>query len=399
MNTEERYKITSVAYIATRVLDTPFWALFNLIPFILYKDLKASAFEIALLVSLKPITSILASYWSSKIHETRKTMIESLCITRLLAFTPFLFFPLIHNLWYLIFCFGLFMFLQVGMMPSWMEILKLNVPDLKREKLFSYCQAFGYLGGGLLPFVIGWILDEWNLAWHWMFPIAAFIALFSLIWQRKIPLEETLEELTPKKSHPILHPWKNALELLRRRNDFLKFQIGFMLMGSGLMIIQPALPVFFVDALKLNYTEVAVAITLCKGIGFAITSPLFARWVQNSTLFTIGAFIGVVGALFPTFLYFAKIDLLWLYIAYIFYGFMQAGSELSWNLSGPIFAKKEDSAPYSNVNIITVGIRGLFVPTIGAIFLANFGTTSNLILSATLCLLAALYMGMTSIKK
>jgi hypothetical protein len=33
---------TRAAYIWTRVLDTPFWGLFNLLPFILYKDLHAT---------------------------------------------------------------------------------------------------------------------------------------------------------------------------------------------------------------------------------------------------------------------------------------------------------------------------------------------------------------------
>ena len=38
---------------------------------------------------------------------------------------------------------------------------------------------------------------------------------------------------------------------------------------------------------------------------------------------------------------------------------MQAGSELSWNMSGPLFSKQEESSSYTSVNIVTAGIRGL----------------------------------------
>lgn len=385
-------KTTGFAYVATRVLDTPFWGLFNLLPFILYKDLHATPLELAALISLKPLSSILASYWSNRVDRKPGLLVSSILAARWIAFLPFLAFPLIHSVWYLIACFGLFMFLQVGMMPAWMELLKQNVPTQIREKVFSYTQAFGYLGGGLLPFLIGWMLDEWNGAWRWMFPVAALLALSASVWQRKMVERPTLDTSSSKRAHPLLEPWKSAWELLSRRPDFAKFQIGFMLIGSGLMIIQPALPVFFADGLHLSYTEVGVAITLCKGVGFAFSSPLWARFIQRVNLFRFGATVAALAALFPLLLMAASTQLAWLYIAYLAYGLMQAGNELSWNLSGTIFAKHENSAPFSTINIIAVGVRGLFIPSLGALLLSQFGSPAVMIVSSILCLLAALRM-------
>jgi len=393
---------TALAYLLTRVLDTPFWGLFNLIPFILYKDLHATPFQLALVISLKPLVSILSSYWSSKAQHLSNGVRLSLFCGRWLAYIPFLALPFVHSSWYLIACFGVYMFLQMGMMPAWMELLNQRLSPPVRDKVFSYAQAFGYLGGGLLPFLLGWMLDEWFQAWRWMFPIAALFGLSAFFWQRRILV--FLHKVPPTSAsknslHSLIRPWINSWKLLKRRPDFAKFQMGFMWIGCGLMIIQPTLPVFFVDSLHLSYTEMGVAITLCKGIGFALSSPFWVRWLQRVNFFYFGSIIAGLAVLFMALLVTAQAEILWLYIAYLIYGLMQAGNELSWNMSGPIFAKNEDSSPYSTVNVIAIGVRGIFIPSIGAFCLAQFGSLTVIAISALLCLVAALKMMVYSQEK
>jgi MFS family permease len=388
---------TRTAYVMTRILDTPFWSLYNLLPIFLFKDLHATPYQLGLLITLKPLVSLLSSYWSTKVQQCPNKILSSITLGRFLAYLPFLFFPFIDSIWYFIFCFGLYMLLQVGMVPAWMELLKQNLPAETRDKVFSYTQVFGYLGGGLLPFVLGWILDEWSGSWRWMFPITAIIAWGAYFWQKFIVVNpiKTLEN-EGKRPHPLLHPWKNTWELLKKRPDFANFQIGFMLIGCGLMIIQPTLPVFFVDRLNLNFTEMGVAIMLCKGIGFACSSSLWVRWIQRVNFFQFGAVIASLAVLFPFFLIAAQYQIVWLYLAYLIYGFMQSGNELSWNMSGPKFASHENSAPYSTVNVISVGVRGLFIPFIGAFCLEHFGSLSVIFLSGILCLMAAIKMALYS---
>lgn len=384
---------TALAYIWTRVLDTPFWALFNLLIFMLYKELHATPLQLAIMISLKPMSSILASYWSARVHQKPEKLVSSIITARWLAYIPFLAFPFIHNLWYLIACSGIFMFLQVGMMPSWMELLKQNVPDNSRERVFSYMQTAGYLGSGLLMFLLGAILDTWTGSWKWMFPIAAIVALGAQFWQRTIVVTiPTTVFNNPAPPHPLLKPWKSAFELLRKHRDFAKFQMGFFLFGSGLMIIQPILPVFLEDGLHLTYLEIGMAINLCKGIGFACSSPLWGRWIQQLNIFRFSSIISLLAAIFPFLLMAAQEHLAWLYVAYLIYGLMQAGSELSWNLSGPIFARNQDSSPFSSVNVISVGIRGIFIPSLGALCLSYFGLPSVILVSGVLFVSSTLMM-------
>jgi len=258
-------KRTCWAYVSTRVLDTPFWAIYNMLPIILYKDLHASPLQLAAIIALKPLSSIFSMYWSASINNRRDRLVSNIIWARILSYIPFFFYPFVDNPWFFIASFGFYMMLTVGIVPAWMEILKLTIPSVTRERVFSYTQVFGYMGGGLLPFVLGWMLDGYFQAWRWIFPLAAFLSLSALIFQTRmlVPSDQEEPSLHSNKmnlglwSH-LITPWKNAWGLICKRPDFAKFQIGFMWLGSGLMIIQPALPVFFVDVLNLSYTELAI---------------------------------------------------------------------------------------------------------------------------------------------
>lgn len=386
-------KRTQWAYIGTRVLDTPFWGIFNMLPFILYKDLHATPFQLALLVTLKPMVSIFSSYWSSTFNNRADILKSNILWARVIACIPFFFYPFVDSPWFFIFSFALYMTIAVGIVPAWMELLKTNVPKVTREKVFSYSQAFGYMGGGLLPFLLGGILDEYYQAWRWLFPIAAAISLGAYFLQWRIiqkPSQGTADRSKKTIAHHIAHPWRTAWKVLKGHPDFARYQIGFMLIGSGLMVMQPALPVFFVDVLNLSYTEYAVAITLCKGIGFALGSPIWSQWLNKVDIFTFSGVIAALACFFPLALMAAPYQIAWLYMGYFIYGFMQSGNELSWNMSGPLFSKEHDSTPFSSVNVMAVGVRGAIIPTLGGLLISAISSSFTMGIGAVLCLLATI---------
>ncbi len=391
VDTQELARRTQWAYVWTRVLDTPFWGIFNMLPFILYKDLHATPFQLALLVTLKPLVSIFSSYWSASVNNRSDRLKSNILWARIIACAPFFFYPFVDSPWFFIFSFGLYMTLAVGIVPAWMELLKTNVPKVTREKVFSYSQAFGYMGGGLLPFLLGGLLDEYYQAWRWLFPLAAAISLFSYFFQWRILVKPNSTNASDAKqtiTHHIMRPWKSAWNVLKGHPDFIRYQIGFMLVGSGLMIMQPALPVFFVDVLNLSYTEYAVAITLCKGLGFVLGSPLWSQWINRTDIFTFSGWIAALACFFPLALLAAPYQILWLYLGYFIYGFMQSGNELSWNMSGPLFSKESDSTPFSSVNVMAVGVRGAIIPSLGGLLISTISSSFTMVLGGILCLFA-----------
>ncbi|MCE5319209.1 MAG: MFS transporter [Parachlamydia sp.] len=391
---KETCKETRAAFIWSYVLNTPFWAIYGMLPFILYKDLHGTPLQIAAMITLKPMVSLFAPYWSAWVNKRKDRLVTNVVWATFLGHAPFFFFPFFHSPWYFVASFGFYMLMARGMIPAWMEILKLNVPNGSRERIFAFSSAFEYVGAGLLPFILGALLDGYYQSWRWIFPLTSFVAVIAVFLQRKIPIaiEET-NAVEPALSfkQQLIEPWKQAWLLLKTRTDFAAMQMGFMLGGGGLMILQPALPMFFMDALHLSYTELAIALTLCKGAGFAVTSPFWSRLLSKVDIYRFLALVTLVAMFFPIGLLLAKTHIFWLYAAYLLYGVMQAGSELGWNLSGPIFSQQEDSSPFSSVNVLTVGLRGSVIPPLGSMLCLWSNSYTVMVLGGILCLLASIW--------
>jgi Major Facilitator Superfamily len=394
-NSEENsYCQTRAAFLWSRLFNIPFWTIINMLSFILYKDMQITTLQITIIVALKPISALFAAYWSVSIHQRQDRLISNLVWANILRFVPFLFFPWMGSAWLMILAFGVYMMLHRGCIPAWMEILKLNIKGTARERVFAYVNASDYLISAFMPLLIGWMLDDFHEAWRWIFPITALIGLSSTYFLFKIPpsmipkISERMKSEFTISEHA-LKPWKDCWTLLKERPDFANFQKGFFLGGAGLMIMHAVLPIFFVDTLHLSYTEMAFAITLCKGIGYAVTSPIWVRVFHRLDIFYFCGLVTILIALFPFFLYGAEQHLLFFYFAYMMYGLMQAGSELAWHMSGPIFSQEGDSSVYSRTNVLTVGVRGCIAPFFGSFLFYIFNNSMIVLFCGSLVAILA----------
>ncbi len=381
-------KNTQAAFLWTSILRAPFWAIYTLLLMILYKDLHATPFQIALFIALKPTVSLFSLYWSAYIYKRPDRLLANIVWANILGYLPFLFFPFCYGPWFVLFASAVYMMMHRGVVPAWMEIFKMNLPGDTKHRTFSNGSTVSYIFSAFLPLLIGPLLDHFPLCWRWIFFCTSLIGMGAIVFQARIPMPKRVTTAPPQfslKEH-FVTPWKNAKKLLFSRSDFSAYQMGFMVFGGcGLMIMQPALPKFFIDTLGLTYTELSIALTFCKGVGFALTSPLWARLISRIDFFRFSSFITLLGVLFPLVLLGAKVHLSLLYIAYLTYGVLQAGSELGWHLSGPIFAKEEESSTFSSVNVLTVGLRGLVIPQVGALLCVSVSSASILLIGALCC--------------
>lgn len=391
MKKEEKHlaKATQNAFLWARLFNMPCWCLMCMLSIILYKEMHITPLQITMIIALKPISALFAPYWSLSAYKNPNRLISNIILATNLQYLPLLFFPWISSPWLIIFFFGIYMLLNRGVIPHWMEILKKNIPPITREKTFSYGSIVDYLGSVLLPVGLGIFLDHYNFAWIWAFPIAAGIGLCSTLFLSKIPIPEGIQPINRTKLQ-MLEPIKRSWRLLNQRPDFTRFQLGFMLGGGGLMIMQPAFPSFFVDVLNLSFTQMGIAIAAFKGIGFVLTAPLWARVFREWNIYKFSGCVTILAALFPLVLILSKFHMTFLCLAYLVYGVMQAGSELSWHMSGPIFSKEEDSTPYSSTNILAVGVRGCIFPFLGAMICSISSPVVVMLLGASLCFLASL---------
>ena len=392
---------TRAAFLWTSLLKTPFWTLYGLLGFILYKDLHASSFQLALFLALRPAVSLISIYWSSFVKGRRDRLKSNIIIGSILGYLPFFFFPFVSEPYFFIISGALYMMLTRGVTPAWMEILKLNIAPSVRQKVFAYGSTVSYVGSILLPILMGDMLDLRPGIWRWLFPACSALGLLSICFQLKIFIAEDSVQSEPTQGafslkKTLVGPWQQGLKLLKERSDFSRFQIGFFLGGMGLVLMQPALPKFFFDGLHISYAELAIALSACKGIGFAVSSKFLSSLMQRLSIFRFSGIVTLLAALFPLILLCASYHTTFLYLSYLIYGVMQAGSELCWHMSGPMFARHSDSSVYSSVNLAMVGIRGCIAHFMGSLLCSLLGAPFVLVFCFVLSLIATWHLRLSS---
>jgi MFS family permease len=381
---EEHVRPTRRAILLSSILHEPFSVLYPLLPFIFLKDLGASSFQIILLVMLKPVVALFSFYWSAKIKKRRDLLRTNLLGAGILARVPLLISLYIGNIWLLIIGAALYMLFSRASIPAWMEMLKLNLPSKVREKLFSIGAALGYGVGVLLAIGIGELLDRDITLWKSLYAASIVIGLLGVVIQCSIPIRGEHHPVVAQEDRK--NPWKETFYLMKSRPDFRRFQMGFMAAGFGLMLVQPVIPQFLDEVLHLSYKNLAIAYSVCKGLGFVLTSSFWSMGLTRISISRFTAFVFLGFSLFPVCILLAPLSQGWLYFAYILYGIAQAGSHLIWHLSGPMFADQEDSSSYSGVNIVMVGIRGMIAPPLGGFLAAVMGLYYPFVMSIFLSL-------------
>jgi MFS family permease len=244
---------------------------------------------------------------------------------------------------------------------------------------------------------MGGLLDEEPGLWKFLFFGAALVGIASLGLLARIKVEDSHDHEETKLSlkELIVRPWRDGWELMRKRPDFSLFQWGFMLCGFGIMLIQPALPLLAVDWLDISYLEMATAISVAKGLGFALSSPLWARWFARVPILKLSSAVFLSVGLFPIILVLSPLGLWWFYLAYFCYGVGQGGSHLVWHMSGPVFAEQEESSRYTGVNVVMAGLRGAVAPGLGSLLAVMIGPLQVLCLGGLFCF----YSGALLLKK
>jgi len=390
-NSENFFIKTRSIFLWSHFLNTPFYTIYNMLSIILYKELHATPFQITAIIVLKPLTSLFSPYWSAWIEKRQDRLVSNISWANILKYVPFLFFPWVQNVWWCIFSFGLYMFFLRGVKPAWMEVIKLNIQGKSRERVFAIGSTIDYLGGAVLPISFAWILDDYAGSWCWLFFSTACVGILSTLLLISIPLNKgvyspSTSSFNLKKS--VFKPWRSSCQLIKEYPDFGRFQIGFMYAGTALMMIHATLPVYFVDSLHLSYKGIAFAIALCKGVSFALSSPFWVKLFHKVNIYYFCSIVTFFTALFPVFLLCGYFHISAPYIAYIIYGTMQAGSELSWNMSGPYFAGDRDSSPYTSLNVLAAGLRGCIAPVLGTLVLSLTNSMTVMCIAFLLCIIA-----------
>ena len=355
-------------YLLNTIVSGPLEVLFTLLIFIISTHLGATPFQLMVMASLKPITSLFSFYASTLLHNHPHRIRIYLFTNTLIGCLPCLFFPFIDNVWYYVLSFALYMATYRASYPAWVEVLKNHLELPKMSRIISRGTSIEYGIMIFLPLLISRGIDTSPSIWKWFYITAALLKISSLLLIVRLKTEAATTE-TAKASlninSLIVEPLSKGWRLLRTDRRFVHYLIIFFVGGIGIVGTQSILPSFFKNDLKLSYTKLALAFSFCKGLSFLASAPFWAKFLTRRSLYVLNCSINLFTCLFFGFLLASNFGLFWLYLAYLSYGTMRSGFALSWNMSGAVFSGKEESFAYSSMNLALVGVRGVICPFLG----------------------------------
>lgn len=352
---------TRIIYLISKILLGPQLVLFSLLLFILNKKLGATPTQLAVATAFRPLSALpayLLGYWlMSNLRSVRGYLV----VLTALAVIPSLLLPFISHPWYVIAVSGLYMVATKAMVPPWIEFVKRELERNDQSNLFATGNAIYYLANFFLPLPFSLFLDHYPDFWYLLFMGAALFKALSLPLVLKFPPLETRESF----------PLRSIFTPLLEYPDFVRYLFLFFVGGSSFVLLEPVLPLYFQDVLNFSYTEVAFACSLCKAVAFLATTPFWAKLSHRYSLYALNAFfLGICLC------YIGLLSVGLVAFAYLFYGALQGGSELSWTLSGPHFSKDRESISLTSLNYLFGGVRGVFLPFTGMFIYESFGANA-----------------------
>jgi hypothetical protein len=379
-------KSTRLALIFLHLFSEPLCAIYTLLPFILIKDFKATSVQIALFISLRPLLSFFSFYWGSLWNRTTALLLKNVKYACLLAYTPFLLVSMTNNVWLILLASAFFQLFHRAGTPAWLEIVKRKLPRNTTQQSFSFSFAAGFIVSGIYGLSLGMALDYNIGLFSYFLAFAALLGVSSLFFLRNIATTVTQE--------PISHttkPIKESVELLQTEAQFRHFQIIFMIGGATLMLMAPALSMYYVKTLSLSHSDISYARFVFMALGVISSSFFWNRSVKQNHLNQLIGPILAGFSLFPLLLLFTQFDSHLLYLAFFAYGIAQTGSHLVWNLSGITFSGGKSAILYSQVNLLMIGVRGLIFPFLGSFLCSLFNPPFILLLGILFCSLGSWY--------
>jgi hypothetical protein len=260
--------------------------------------------------------------------------------------------PLFETPVFFIFCIAAMSYTDSLIKPAWNAVFKHNYTRERRSSLYSYASSLYTIVTLLVTTLLGYLLDIDFRLYKILFPVAglfdimAYINLAKMISIGKLNEHNSDNKFTGKISFGLFKdililPVRNLLRIFRDNKPFSRFEIYFFLYGMAFMIASPAVPIFMVQTLHLDYSSISVARGLVFYTATILFTPIMGRLhgTGNPTRFCGYLFLALI--LYPLLMLSIKYlgvdrnivspDTL-LYITFFFFGVFMSGITISWNL-------------------------------------------------------------------
>ncbi len=163
----------------------------------------------------------------------------------------------------------------------------------------------------------------------------------------------------------------------------------------GYLIVLFAIPVFFFDILKLDYSKISFIKGFMGQIGYIIFSPITGFFLDKINIFLYFSITFLLLSFYPFLLFIANLTTdpsPFIYTSFLFFSVSMSAVSTIWDLSSIYFARENDSSQYQNIHIFLTGIRGIITPILGYFILTLTSFKIVFLVSTSLFLISSLGM-------
>lgn len=241
--------------------------------------------------------------------------------------------------------------------PGYAQVMRQIYPDAYRGRAMAYVRiAMTACITALTP-VAGWLLDI--IGYRYLFPIAGIFGVLSGLIFGRIRLREIISK-DRRSFLSIWHPLLND-------QDFRNYSLAFFVYGFGNLLIVPLVPIFLVDELYLNYSQVGL-LGMINALFWTVFYAVWGRGIdRRGALWTLR--VNFFLTLFVPLGFFLAKDIWLVAIAYVFSGITMAGVDLGWINGIMHLTSKERVGDYTALHSSLLGIRGLIAPFLGTLLM------------------------------
>jgi MFS family permease len=362
------------------------------------KALHATAVQLTIMAMIWPVSNLLSIWWGRLFEKSSHKSRYFILVGVLGRLT------LIYGLWLtgmneFMLLLGLMFSFNSVLIPAQNSIYQRNIDSRRRGKVYGYAVSAGLVITVGFTFLAGRLLDIHEQSYRLILAMTALAGFISALLLSFVKIQEPEQQAKRPAADwisSLRDPLKQTLALLKANKPFASFERSFSIYGMGFIILQPVLPIFLVDMLKLSYTGNFVAKGIISQLPMLFLSPYLGKWHDKLHPFRfISVFFGLL-ALFPLLILLSSLTLKWhlasvviVYLAYLVFGLAMTGVNIAWNMGSIFFAGQEDAGVYQSVHVTLTGIRGIAAPLLALLLLNTLGLTSVFIASACFLITAS----------
>jgi len=381
-------------YILALVLQGPLFAALQFGEVIARKSFNASSLTVTVLTMTMPVVSLSAIWWGQMLkgRDQRLHILILGSIGSLAIISCYWFCGMAHMLS----AFALSYVSYALILTGQNRALQQHVPSGKRGGIFGLSNSLRMVMAAILSLLAGLWMDTHASGYRHVFLIAGIFGLVSAIMLASIPTKNKFQGVQREKVQ-FIKPLKSSWDLLKRRPDFLRFEIGFMIYGVAYMMTLPVVPIFLVDDLVLDYSNIGFARGTLMQILMIPSIFYFGKVFDKTTPQLLASKVFLMLIFYPLFLLAAlyapvAYKVYAVYLAFIVLGVAMGGITLVWHTGSVSFARDDDAGEYQAVHVAATGIRGSFAPLLAYVVMNYFGKAFALWMTVVIWLVSGLYM-------